>query len=64
MRKMEERIQVRAKDEIIEAPMTPEEMLEALKKRLVEAEAEAQRWRAKYMKLRGLVEEFYEQFFS
>ena len=64
MRKMEERIQVRAKDEIIEAPMTPEEMLEALKKKLVEAEAEAQRWRAKYMKLRGLVEEFYEQFFS
>jgi len=61
---MEERIQVRAKDEIIEAPMTPEEMLEALKKKLVEAEAEAQRWRAKYMKLRGLVEEFYEQFFS
>ena len=64
MRKMEERIQVRAKDEIIEAPITPEEMLEALKKKLVEAEAEAQRWRAKYMKLRGLVEEFYEQFFS
>ena len=61
---MNERIEVKPKDEIIEAPMTPEEMLEALKKRLVEAEAEAQRWRSKYMKLRDQIEEFYEQFFS
>jgi len=65
MRKMEERIQVRAKDEVgVEFLKSPEEMIEELKRKMVEAEAEAQKWRAKYMKLRGLVEEFYEQFFS
>jgi len=49
MRKMEERIQVRAKDEVgVEFLKSPEEMIEELKRKMVELEAEVQRWRSKY----------------
>jgi len=60
---VEKRIKVEMKDDV-EIILTPEEMLEALKKKLIETEAECQRWKQKYMKLRDQIEEFYEQFFS
>ena len=63
MRKMEERIQVRAKDETgVEFLKSPEEMIEELKRKMVELEAECQRWQRKYERLRKLIEETYQQF--